>query len=192
MTFDRRQFLLGMAAGFVAPSLYEQLLSYFENHGEPLLQAPRRATQTLFASDRLTGSGGYLLTIGNPWIEPEPSPEITLREFASHLCQADPEGHYRRVMELADDEPIDWDSRAGFDLVHDFLWFPGGTPALKGYEFITSLDLGPQLRSGDAVGEIAVVTGFDLLGVQAVDDISLSLLQNRLNELKTGYRIELC
>ncbi|MEE4184139.1 MAG: hypothetical protein V2J12_00080 [Gammaproteobacteria bacterium] len=192
MSFDRRQFFLGMAAGFVAPSLYEQLLSYFENHGEPLLQAPRRATQTLFASSELAASGGYLLTIGNPWIEPEPGVGSTLRELANHRWKDDPEGNWRLLTDMEDDEPIDWDWVPDFETVHDCFWFPDGTPAMKGYEFIQSLDLGPQLGSGAVVGEIETVAGFDFLGVKAVDDVSLSLLQNRLNELRTGYRIELC
>ena len=49
MSISRRQFILGTAAGLILPSYYDKVLTYFENHGEPLLQAPKHATTDLFA-----------------------------------------------------------------------------------------------------------------------------------------------
>ena len=43
MSITRRQFVLGTTAGLVLPSFYDKTLTYFENHGEPLLIAPKHS-----------------------------------------------------------------------------------------------------------------------------------------------------
>ena len=57
------------------------------------------------------------------------------------------------------------------------------------------LDLGPDLEGANAVGEIVFIDGAcpgnDYLGVRATDQVSVSLLKKRLNELDTGIRIVL-
>ena len=49
MSISRRQFILGTAAGLILPSYYERVFSYFENHGEPLLEIPKQARIDLYA-----------------------------------------------------------------------------------------------------------------------------------------------
>ena len=41
MSFSRRQFILGTAAGLILPSYSDKVFMFFENHGEPLLEVPK-------------------------------------------------------------------------------------------------------------------------------------------------------
>ena len=58
---------------------------------------------------------------------------------------------------------------------------------------LEGLDLGSDLEGEKAVGETRFIDGpmpgNDYLGVEAADQVSVSLLQKRLNELNTGIRI---
>jgi len=51
MSISRRQLILGTAEGLILPSFYEKVLAHVENHGEPLIQAPRDTEIELFAYD---------------------------------------------------------------------------------------------------------------------------------------------
>jgi hypothetical protein len=90
MSITRRQFLLGTTAGLILPSFYEKAYSFFENHGEPLLVAPRQPGEILYACSDLYrcsdfAEEGFRLKLGDPEAEP---PEMTIREF----CEAFGEG----------------------------------------------------------------------------------------------------
>jgi hypothetical protein len=41
MSFTRRQFILGTAAGLILPSYYDKVLAFWENHGEALIESWR-------------------------------------------------------------------------------------------------------------------------------------------------------
>ena len=79
MSISRRQFILGTAAGFILPSYFDKIFTYFENTGEALLEIPRDAEIELIADYDLGGCDSYELNLGNPHVEP---PEMTLREYA--------------------------------------------------------------------------------------------------------------
>ena len=38
---QRRNFILGTAAGLILPSYYDKVFTFFENHGEPLIEIPK-------------------------------------------------------------------------------------------------------------------------------------------------------
>ena len=49
MSITRRNFILGTAAGLILPSYYDKVFTFFENHGEPLLEIPKQADIDLVA-----------------------------------------------------------------------------------------------------------------------------------------------
>jgi hypothetical protein len=188
MSFNRRQFLLGTAAGLVLPSFFDKAFAYFENHEEPFLEAPRSASTIMYACAELDGGGGYQMTVGDPWMQP---PDMTVKEFCDHYGETDPE--------------LDWmegwcsDSHGCLDMnavIVDWRlfdsWLQVHAPYRHAHEYLQSIDLGPQLSGGEAVGALEVqwgMPGSDYVGTHAVDAVTLSLLQNRLTELRSGYRV---
>ena len=74
-------------------------------------------------------------------------------------------------------------------------WARSRSPNSQAFYLLESLDLGPHLEGANAVGEIIFIDGAcpgnDYLGVKATNQVTVSLLQKRLNELGTGIRIVL-
>ena len=66
-------------------------------------------------------------------------------------------------------------------------------PMARAYNLLGSLDLGPGLAGLDSVGALEFiqgpVPGSNYTAVCAADNVSLSLLQKRLNDLGTGIRV---
>ena len=73
------------------------------------------------------------------------------------------------------------------------IWMYNEAPERKAYELLNNLDLGPKLTGPDAVGELILVNDYTMVSeywqVEAADEITLSLLQERLNALETGVKI---
>ena len=170
MDISRRHFLLGTAgaaAGLILPSYYRRALEFIDVRGEPLLEpAPR--------------------PVGSPYAGPPP---MTLRQFSDRYEIDLYANWYLEPDEVPDwDEPIDWSQEFFFD-----TWVLRDSPDKLAYELLSNLDLGPQLAGPNAVGELKVEEGHTMVStywdVGAVDDISLSLLQERLNALNTGVKI---
>jgi len=42
MSISRREFILGTAAGFILPSYFDKIFTFYEDTGEALLEAPRK------------------------------------------------------------------------------------------------------------------------------------------------------
>jgi len=183
MTISRRQFILGTASGLILPSYYETVLGYFENHGEPLIEVPKQFDTDLVAVEY--GRGAFQLNLGDPDAEP---PEMTVREYALEFCGS--EEVYQS--EWCDGEEVDFDALIDYEFVID-SWARTDSPTAHAYFLLESLDLGPELTGADAVGEIRFIDGAcpgsNYLGVEAADEVSISLLQKRLNELDTGIRV---
>ena len=183
MSISRRQFILGTAAGLILPSYYEKVFSYFENHGEPLLDIPRQAEIDLFAVDN--GVSSFQFHLGDPWAEP---PEMTVREFALEYygCEED------YLLAWGDEEEVDFDAIQHYSVVVE-NWCRSRSPSAAAHGLLANLDLGPDLYGKDAVGELIFydcpMPGSDFLGVESPDEITISLLQKRLNDLNTSIRI---
>ena len=186
MSISRRNFILGTTAGLILPSYYDKVFPFFENHGEPFLDLPRGGDTDLFAVDQGPGYG-YQLNVGDPWAEP---PAMTIREFAIEHCG----GEEQYQEEWCDGEEVDFDDFVDPEFVVEY-WARSDSPNAQAFYLLEGLDLGPDLDGADAVGEIRFIDGpcpgNDYLGVEATDPVSVSLLQNRLNELGTGIRIVL-
>ena len=189
MSITRRQFLLGTAAGLVLPSFYERAYSFFANHGEPLLLVPKDANEVLYACSEF--GDGFELNLGEPDIEP---PEMSIREFCLTFGDGDPERWWRENWLFEDDGPIDLDEAMDPSTVWDW-WLLKYSSNARAYHLLESLDLGPRLCGAKAIGGLDFICGaapgIDYLGVKAAGEISLSLLQHRLNELGTGIAVKL-
>jgi hypothetical protein len=186
MSITRRQFLLstaGASAGFILPSFYFRALEFFERFGEPFLVAPDRLTQDLNVLDVC---GEYLeLNLGDPYLEP---PRLTFREYFERYS---PEG-----IETFED---DWDLTRDHldDLAPDWYiedcWTLQHGSAARAYHLLSSLDLGDELTGPNAVGGLEYILGpfpgSNYTAVCAQDEVTLSLLQQRLNDLGTGIRV---
>ena len=183
MSFTRRQFLLstvGAAGGFILPSFYSRALEFLDQFGEPLLEPPKRVVDELIICSELDGE----LNLGDPW---EQVPAMTWREF---LTRYNPDSL---------DELEDWDLEESQldDEAPEYTvvdpWSRVDSPNARAYHLLASLDLGPDLTGSTAVGGLVFTDGpcprNDYLGVSVEDDISISLLQQRLNDLKTGIKV---
>mgnify|MGYP001551318711 CR=1 FL=1 len=184
MSLTRRQFLLstaGAAAGFILPSFYSRALEFLDQFGEPLLEPPRVVREELIVCYDRDGE----LNLGDPYCEP---PRMSWREYADKYYG----GNMLEVAEGWGLESRQFDETAPWDVVAD-AFIRNDSPSAKAYRLLESLDLGPELTGRDAVGGLIFTDGAcpgnDYLGVSAECDITLSLLQQRLNDLGTGIRI---
>ena len=74
-------------------------------------------------------------------------------------------------------------------------WIMQDSPYARAYHYLEGIDLGPELSGAGVAGGLDFycdgAPGNSYLAVDAVDDVSLSLLQQRLNELGSGIKVEL-
>ena len=186
MSISRRQFILGTAAGFILPSYFDKIFTYFENTGEALLEIPGDAEIELIADYDLGGCDSYELNLGNPHVEP---PQMTLREYAIRYF-----GSEEEWLECNGYEDDDFDRVMDFWEVID-AWERKDSPHARAYRLLESLDLGPEFSGKDAVGEIRFIDGAcpgnDYLGTLAPSQLDIALLQKRLNDLDMGIRISI-
>jgi hypothetical protein len=185
MTTSRRQFLLntaGASVGAILPSYYFRALQFFEQFGEPLLEAPRQVQRDLYT---FHNCDDLELTFGDPCDCPT---EMTYREY---LTRYEPEGlltferdwgiYPEELDELMSEEQL-WDR-----------WDLHSGPQARAHAYLSSLDLGAELIRKDGVGGLELFEDYGMTscwrGVRYDDEVTLSLLQQRLNDLGTGIRI---
>jgi hypothetical protein len=133
MSISRRQFVLGTAAGLILPSYFDKVFTYFENHGEALLEAPRDPQIELIADFDLGEE--YELNLGDPYQEP---PEMTVREYACRYFSG--EEDYSNWLE---EDDVDFDRKMDFWEVID-TWARTDRPNARAYRLLENLDLRPQ------------------------------------------------
>jgi hypothetical protein len=182
MSTSRRQFLLstaGAAVGAILPSFYFRALEHFEQFGESLLLVPAHATQDLCVLDN---DGELELFLGDPFEEP---PDMTYREY---FARFEPES----LESVAADwgiGPEDLDTLIHYEYLLDD-WFMHGGPAAQAHAYLQTLDLGKSLAGPDAVGRLDFFEDSNMTsmwrGVRVDDEVTVSLLQQRLNDLDTG------
>ena len=199
MSFTRRQFLLstvGAAGGFILPSFYARALEFVDQFEEPLLEPPKRVVDEITICASLGGE----LNIGEP---AEQIPDMTWREFLTRYHQDSLNSlEFYWGLEESQRDLAPWglkesqlDDAAPWDTVLG-SWGRVDSPNARAYHLLESLDLGPDLTGPKAVGELNFHDGLnpgakDYLMVTVKDDISISLLQQRLNDLKTGIKVSL-
>ena len=178
----RRAFIKGIGAGLVLPHTWDAFANYLENHGEPLLRAPKQFSDVIYVFD--IGAEDYRLGL-NKAHEEWPDPEMSIREYAEqfgdHQWYWDHDPDYD---DGDDNRPIGegfaydyWPSNRSCDaLAYDFLdardlgWFDRGHEVAEGYvDFVW----------GPCPGNDSKFVDVDALGA--------SLLQDRLTE--RGYDV---
>ena len=186
----RRAFLIGSAAT-ITLSLVDKFYTFIENHGEPLIQAPKNPSGVLYVyPDR-----DYQLGLnGDPW-----KIDFPYASWQEYLVE---EQGYDNPTKLSDfraiyrdwgfmpsqlQEPVPWEH------VAEMMERRG--PGADAFHLLDSLDIGPYLEfDGRVAGGLKFydgpMPGSNYLGVEAEDDISVSLLQHRPNQLNTGIAVQ--
>ena len=182
---DRRQFLIRTAAAsgqLILPPFFDRALAFVENHGEALIEAPPEPVRTLYAAYQ--EEGVYWIIDG---LMPDriPPPAITWREYLRWS------GHSLDDWYLEPEQLDDAMSEPHWE-TH---WFYQLSPNAKAYKYLDDLDLGPEFGlCEDAKGEIRFIDGpmpgSNCRWVEVGDLLSVSLLQNRLNELGENVSLE--
>jgi hypothetical protein len=117
---------------------------------------------------------------------------MTIREFARRYWGG--EADFAEQFYGVPDEEIEFDELMESDWVFD-AWSRQDSSNARAYRLLEKLDLGPDFKGEDAVGEIRFIDGphpgSDYLGVEAANQVSISLLQRRLTDLGTNIRISL-
>ena len=178
---DRRQFLIraGAIAGqLLVPRFFDRALAFVENHGEPLLEAPNDAARNLLAA--LSEDGEYWIIDGP--MPTEIPPPITWREFCNQ-----PLFDFDETVKEWELEPHQLDQPMA-QWTWEEHWYYAHSPNGRAFNYLLGLDLGPAFgEHPDAHGEIRFqegqCIGSDFRCVMVDDFLSISLLQNRLNEL---------
>jgi len=188
MGITRRQFLFSIpaaGAGLILPSFFDRAVEALARTGEPLLIPPDKCVTEMLAVDH--GDGEYQLNIGDPWEGP---PRLTQREYINRYYDGDVEMYVADHYE--EGEVVDLDAQVDEWVVMD-AWARSESPNAVAYHRLYGLDLGPDLAAANAAGELLFIDGpcpgNDYLGVHAADALTLSLLQQRLNQLDTGIHI---
>jgi len=184
---SRRGFLIG-TGGLLTAAFATDARSFIRRTGQPLLAPPTEVAETMYWYEN--GEQGYLLTIG-PWDFCPPPP--TWRAFFTEegiAYATEPE--MNAIWEKHGVGPEGYD-----DLVGGWFWetrFDLETgPCAKAYRLMKKLDLGPKLIHGSDEPHLVFCDGDiandDSRWVDARDQLTLSLLQARLIDLKLPIRI---
>jgi hypothetical protein len=188
MPYTRRQFLLttaGSGLGFILPSFYEKALGFWENHGEALILPAANADTVLYALE----DNGLSLNLGDPREDP---PEMTWREYIDKYLGGGLKTYFEELPYLSEDQKYDLDEEADINRVM-YSWGAFDSPWARALNYLDQLDLGPDFQGKDAIGGLEYcfgAPGSSYEGLHADDHVSLSLLQDRLNQLNTRLRIE--
>jgi hypothetical protein len=181
---DRRSFIAAVVSGAFTLRHINVLRAFIENHGEPLLERPRKATDVLYLSTDFE-PGEFRIHLGKPNDSPSFA-NMTNREYIDEFM-----GGWSDAWlddDLAPDEPVcEWWAFEN--------WYPTHSSDAQAFEFLQSIDLDlPERRGREGDGWIEFTDGpcpgNDSRFVD-VDALGASLLQQRLNALNQGVRIEL-
>lgn len=186
----RRAFIVGAGSALTLP-IVSKFEWFIRNEGRPLIEVPRHPVDTLFVGLYSHGQ----ITLGPEISSP---PTITWREYLTqNEAWGDLPTRRSELREICNEygiEPESLDSECDSEFWID-SWGRTESPNARAYHLLSTLDLGPELCGGPGeVGELSFVDGpapgNDYLGVHVYDDLSISLLQHRLNELGENIVVE--
>ena len=186
----RRAFLVGAGSALTLP-IVSKFEWFIETKGRPLIEVPRDSVETLFVDLESNGQ----ITLGPQVYD---LPEITWGEYlAQYVVGGELPSGPSELQELCEDYGVEVDVLdCGCD--SEFWidsWARTESPNANAYHLLTSLDIGPELcgHPGE-VGELNFIDGpcpgNDYLGVHVYDDLSISLLQHRMNVLGENIAVE--
>jgi hypothetical protein len=185
---SRRQFLIGAAgaaAGLILPEWLLRAERFIDGEGAPYLETPDRYRDTLHATD--WGDGQLELSLGDPR---QDIPRLTWEEYAQRYfgmtfdeLAVDCWGLEPRK---AAEEGLTAEGEVPYWEVLD-QWVHYDSPSAAAFTYLESLDLGRDFGAAGGLGQINFIDGpapgNDSRIVTVPDNLSLSLLQKRLNDL---------
>ena len=206
------QFRIAPENDILTPEFFERVSKYVAENNLPFLIKPEKYRRTLFAK-RIVNTKDYTFWLDDPEHDDcNPLGAMTWREFYQKDTGELPEidmvrclmtdgayDYFSELEELADTEKHELavkmlDEEVGDPDLADLAYREWGSPLAKAYKFLESLDLENTENLGERVGFITFSTSPSLSYyepyVTVDNDIELSLLQARLNELRTGIEIE--
>ena len=194
MSITRRHFIAGVGvatAGLIFPSFAERVLAHVEKYGEPLLEnLPETDCVWHALPAEIEGGCGYTLIDTTIPFSLE-APDMTWRQFLE--IRGDPVDTWFEEWDLTPDQLDDPADR----YYTQIWWEAAGCPAARVFDRLEELEpqLGPLLTRKSKLGHIAFQAGqypgsWDQW-VEVSCATGLSCLQHRINELRTGIRIEM-
>jgi hypothetical protein len=188
MLQSRRGFLIG-AGSLLTTAFVKDARSFIRAKGRPLLAPPKQVLQTLYWYDNT--DDGYLLALGEWAMDPPPAPSwraFFTSEGLVHQTEDEIEsvcGEYGIDPEDFDDPVDDWYWAQRFE-IEDGPW-------AKAHRLLCNINFGPDLETAKSPQlEFHIGggrPGDSSLWVNAKDELSLSLLQARLIDLKMPIKI---
>jgi hypothetical protein len=191
---DRRSFIIGAGSAILTAAFYRDIVRYAERKDEPLLLRPDDVRQTLYA---IRQGDGYSLWLDNHPDE-EPDWGMTWAEFYQHSEGYDWDDAITEIANRFGIEDEDAAAYAAQTVDEDELleWhYHNELGSGLAVQFFQDVDLGPDFTAGIGRGEVCFAdyrcAGPDRWCSEAADQLSLSLLQGRLNELGTGIEVKI-
>jgi len=191
---SRRTFLkasVAAASGLILPSWIERAETFLKIEGKPLFESLPTHRQTLYASD-YWGKGLYELSLD--YQDPEPDHDLTWQQFIEKFAEGQEEFDELLEQRSEDGQALSLEEEVGSDLFYRY-WDEKYAPEARANALLSNLDLGPELIGGSATG--GIYTGYMLMNTgaryvaSADNELSLSLLQKRLNDIDGTIAIEL-
>ena len=186
----RRTFLVGAATALTFPVI-DKFKWFIDNRGIPLLEGPEKPTEILYVNL----ADNCHLELGDIT---ENGPCITWREFLEQRGWNKPTkfSEFRTIYECWGVKPSELNDICEHE-EYDSYWYRNESPTASAVQLLSGLDIGPKFRdaSGEFLGGLKFIDRpsmcSDYIGVHAECKLSLSLLQQRLNELNTGLALQL-
>jgi len=187
MLQSRRGFLMG-AGSLLTTAFVRDACVFLCNTGQPLLAAPAQVSETLYWYD--SAEDGYMLSLGEWSFDPPPPP--TWRQFfTSHGIAHTSERDVLEIYQAYFVDPQDYDNPVDDDYWCS-RWECEDSGCAKAYRLLSTIDIGPQLRSGRGPlleFHVGAHPSDSSHWVDAKDKLSLSLLQARLIDLKLPIKL---
>ena len=190
----RRSFLIGATSAILTAGFYRDVTRFIERKDEPLLIKPDDVIRTLHA---IRQGNGFTLWLDN---HPDDEPDWSMT-WADYYKQAWGYSRTKAIANIRSEKSVTWrearemaDETVDADELLDWHYDYELGSALA-VRFFRDVDLGPDFAAGVGRGQVSFAdykcAGPDRWGSEAADQLSLSLLQGRLNELDTGVEVQI-
>ena len=186
MLQSRRGFLIG-AGAVLTTAFVKDARSFIQRTSQPLLASPSQVAETMYWHE--IPDVGYQLTLG-PW-SIAPPPPTWRKFFDSEGIQLRTDKEVERICSSHCIEPGDFNKQMSRRYWEDWFDITGG-PLARAYHLLEKIDLGPERAAGRGPlleFNVGGHPGDSTHYVNAMDMLSLSLLQARLVDLKYPIKI---
>jgi hypothetical protein len=194
----RRAFLIG-STGLLTYSLLDKYLSYYENHGEALIEYPKDYENTVFLDQDTNWF--ELGSWADRSISEYPAPPTWAEFIDKYTYEYVDLNSYQQIEKLylkygisPSDYSKSCNKRTWEVQYHKDYYYRKNTPPCFAYDYLGRLNLGPKLKAGDEAehgiwfNDRDGIHG-DVKTVSARSPISASLLQKKLIELGELTRV---